>query len=424
MTTSALVVRPLRTQEEREQFCWLDVAVFSPPATPASVEQTSRFLATQPGLQLEHYRGAFLDDKLVGCYIISPRNLHMDSARLLTGCIGDVAVHPDYRKRGIASAMMLDAIQYAQQQPLALLMLDGIGDFYHRYGYTDVYDGETQEVQRASILALEAGPYTVRLAREEDAAAILALYKRHFGHYTASFERTLETQQHLLTRYLPNNRMLLAHDESGKARGYIILAREDAVFATEVAADNWEATRALIWHQAQRTEGPPTLRYHMPNHSPFTYRLIDHLEKTPDNPPPKFARDTWAIQGHTYHELRADWMGRVGHMPTLAEALLPELQTRWQRSPRSWSGTLRFEIGDDQFALRVDKQGVRFNRTPGIASETIQLTPQAFTQLIFGYRPAAYLLQESGYSAADEVSEILDVLFPNQHTWITSSDWF
>ena len=58
---------------------------------------------------------------------------------------------------------MHDAIEYAQAHKYSLLLLDGIPNFYHRYGYCDVYDLSTQEINRRAILALPESSYTVRL---------------------------------------------------------------------------------------------------------------------------------------------------------------------------------------------------------------------------------------------------------------------
>ena len=63
--------------------------------------------------------------------------MHVGTARLLTGCIGAVVTYPDHRHLGVATALMHDALAYAQSHHYALLLLDGIPKFYYRYGYDD-----------------------------------------------------------------------------------------------------------------------------------------------------------------------------------------------------------------------------------------------------------------------------------------------
>jgi hypothetical protein len=54
----------------------------------------------------------------------------------------------------------------------------------------------------------------------------------------------------------------------------------------------------------------------------------------------------------------------------------------------------------------------------------VRLSPQRFTQLVFGYRPVAWTLQQEGQVPPDEVVTVLKVLFPYGHEWIPASDWF
>jgi hypothetical protein len=54
----------------------------------------------------------------------------------------------------------------------------------------------------------------------------------------------------------------------------------------------------------------------------------------------------------------------------------------------------------------------------------VQLSPQRFTQLMFGYRLVALILHQGEQSPPDELVTVLNVLFPYGHTWIPASDWF
>ncbi len=108
------------------------------------------------------------------------------------------------------------ALAYARQHGYPLLLLDGIPKFYHRYGFCDVYDLSTQEMDRQAIQALSASPYAVRQARPEDAASLLALYERQFGSYTGSFARSLEHQMHWM-RHIDPEKLFVAGDRANLA---------------------------------------------------------------------------------------------------------------------------------------------------------------------------------------------------------------
>jgi GNAT superfamily N-acetyltransferase len=85
-------------------------------------------------------REAFLGEIYVGGYILLERWLCVGSARLRTGCISGVVTHPDYRHQGIATALMLDAINYAHSQQYAFLFLQSLPNFYYQFSYIDVLE--------------------------------------------------------------------------------------------------------------------------------------------------------------------------------------------------------------------------------------------------------------------------------------------
>ena len=215
MTASPLIIRsPLSPDELREHIeGYVQVAQsFSPDPLPEDTAQRRLHrLTTLPGYRSEQVRSAYCDGKLLGGYRIYERLLRIGAARLATGCIGGVYTLPEVRNQGVATALMHDAIAYAQAHDYPLLLLDGIPKFYYRYGYCDVYDLSTQELDRQAVLALPKSSCTVRLSTLDDAASLLALYERHFGSYTGSFERSIEQQAHWMQN-LDSEKLLLAID--------------------------------------------------------------------------------------------------------------------------------------------------------------------------------------------------------------------
>src|SRR5579884_3227065 len=212
MSTS-LRIRPAHTLEELRRYVegYVQVAQsFSPDPLPQDMaSRRLDRLTTLPAFRPEQVRCAYRDGEYVGGYHIAERRLRVGTARLLTGCIGGVYTLAHAREQGVASALMHDAIAYAQAHDYALLLLDGIPKFYHRYGYCDVYDLSVQELDHQAVLALPESSYMVRLATLDDAASLLALYNRHAGPYTGSFERSLEQQIHWM-QHMDLENLLLA----------------------------------------------------------------------------------------------------------------------------------------------------------------------------------------------------------------------
>jgi hypothetical protein len=111
-------------------------------------------------------------------------------------------------------------------------------------------------------------------------------------------------------------------------------------------------------------------------------------------------------------------------MPTLIQAVLPEWQARWRRSLLHWSGDINLAIGEEVYTLRISGRDLQVIDQPGEAAHTVPLSPQAFTQSLFGYQPVARLVQHSTQPLANDLLTVLNALFPTGHTWIPVSDWF
>lgn len=427
MVSSPILVRALASPTEREMHFQLADQAFSPNPSPASVQHWQQFVTTAPEYRPEQLRGAFRDGEQLGSYIFHERTLRMGAARLLTGCIGAVVTYPAHRHQSVATALMQDAINYARSHQYPLLLLDGIPKFYYRFGYTDMFDQSTQDIDRTAVLAQPPSPLSVRLATSADAASILALYDRHFGPYTGSFMRTVEQQAHRLQYRSPDNPLWLAVDPAGLPQGYLSLrGGTDRSQAQELAADTWAAALALLQHHARSLDGseaPASLRYRIPPRGPILQWMIASLE-VPDTSHWKNPAEEWVVQSHSYHHRFAGWMARLVSIPVLARALLPEWQSHWQRSLAHWSGTISLLVGEETCTLRINGRDLSLIDQPEATAEAIQLTPQLLTQLVFGYRPVTWMTQQTGQSFTSDLLSVLGVLFPVGHTWIPSSDWF
>src|SRR5439155_2365706 len=206
--------------------------------------------------------------------------------------------------RGVATALMEDAINYALSHHHAVLLLDGIPKFYHRFGYSDVFDQSSQDIDRAAILAQPPSTHTVRPTTTADVGSVLALYDRHYSPYTGSFTRTVEQQAHRLQHRLPENPLLLAVDADGQSQGYLSLWQGvDRSQAQELAADNWSAALALLQYHARLLNGsaaPASLRYRLPPTAPVLRELIDHLE-VPDTSHWGSPAEEWVVRSQSYH---------------------------------------------------------------------------------------------------------------------------
>ncbi len=440
MRVSPFLIRPALSSDELREHVegYVQVAQsFSPdPLPPDTATRRLQRLTTAPGFRPEQVRSAYRGGEQLGGYRIYEHLLRVGAARLPTGCIGGVYTRADVRNQGVATALMHDAIAYAEQHDYPLLLLDGIPKFYHRYGFCDVYDLTVQELDRQAVLALPESPYAVRMATPEDAADVLALYHRHAGPCIGSFERSIEQQSHWM-RHLEPGKLLLAIDPAGHVRGYLFLAamQERGPFflagtqLSELLVDDWPAAVALLQYHARLLDGqesqvaaPPVL-YIVPTSSPVAHWMADNLEVVDisDWDMPVLG---WAVREHTFRHRNAAWMARLVSLLALARAMLPEWRARWLRGLAYWSGEISLLVGDEAFTLRLAGKEVQLLHGPGSSAHTILLTPQAFTQAIFGYRPITDAMQLRERPLPDDVFAALTILFPTGQTWIAPSDWF
>ena len=426
MVLPSITVRALSTSEERERHCRFADQAFSQQPSPESARYWHEFVTTMPGYRPEQLRGAFRHDEQLGSYFLHERTMHVGTARLLTGCIGAVVTYPEHRHQGVATALMHDAIDYAQAHDYSVLLLDGIPRFYERYGYDDIFDVSVQDIDRAAILAQPPSLLHLRPVGLEDAGHIVTLYDRHFGPLTGSFTRTVEWQLHRLRFRSADNPLWLAVDASGAPRGYLALQGGTERFeAQELAADTWAAALALLQHHAHLLEGqdaPRTLRYRLPPCTEVLYDMIDALQ-VPDTTHWRHPPEAWAIRNQAYHHRFTGWMARLVSLRLLAQALLPEWQARWRQSLARWSGTISLMVGQDTCSLHFDNAHLQLTDVPE-GPISVRLSPQRFTQLVFGYRPVASILRQEAQTLPDAIATVLKVLFPCGHTWIPVSDWF
>jgi GNAT superfamily N-acetyltransferase len=421
-----IVVRPIETDAERDHYFYLSDMSFSDIPSPENVAFWQKYVTTLPYYHPERIRGAFKGDLQLGGYEIFERELHMGEARLTTGCIGSVNTDTEQRLQGAASALMRDAIAYAREQHYAFLLLDGIPKFYYRFGYTDVFDPPTQEINRQAILAQPPSSYTVREATLEDAQSALDLYHHQQYPYTASFTRTLEIQRHAFQNRLYNID-LLACDANGKVHGLLTLRKEVDRRGSELLSDDWQATLALLQYHANQfgsaeTE-PETLRYRLPDQHPIIYQLIEHLQ-IPDTSKVDHPTTFGSVLSKTFHHRHSGWMARITDLGTVVEGTLPEWQARWRRSLAYWSGALRFVIDGEPFALAINGTQIRIGDPQDQTNHVLHLSQQAMTQLLFGFRPITWFLQENEITVTPDALSALNILFPVGHTFITRSDDF
>ncbi len=412
MSLPAMTIRTVETEAEHQAFFQTMGADDNPNNAQLDSDKFARWLDwLQPrsALLRTTLRGAFQDSLCLGTYQIEERVLHIGPTRVLAGCIGEVATLPPFRRQGVATALMHDALAWAKQEGYPLLLLVGILNFYGRFGYTNIMDYSMQIVTLADLAAQPPSPYHVRSATAADSGVLLALYQKHYNR----FERSMALQEEHLRNRLPQKPSWLACDEHGEPQGYLLLnEHRDPGRAQEVAVNNWPATLALLHHHAAHigssSDASTRLRWPRPFDTAQAYEVSDHLP----------------VEWELYRVPDGEWMANVVDLSTLVRLLEATWRERWQRAERAWGGRLTQIIGDTSFTLVMDRQELRLLDQAEMDAPTLRLHPSTFTKLIFGWRPITWALSQLATEIPQELITVAEILYPLDRLWFPPSDEF
>src|SRR5690606_31788217 len=105
---------------------------------------------------------------------------------------------------------------------------------------------------------------------------------------------------------------LVAVDDAGQVRGYLV-GRGETALVTEAVADDIEAAQSLLADAGQRykAHGETVIRWIMPPDDAFFY----------------YARQLCDVKMCVEYLRNADWMGRIVDGERLLAALTPEFRT-------------------------------------------------------------------------------------------------
>jgi hypothetical protein len=299
---------------------------------------------------------------------------------------------------------MWDAVTYAREQGLALLLLNGIANFYQRFGFANVTDLCEQHIALTTINSLPRSSYTVRAALPADSEALLGRYRRHHN----CFERSRELQEHLQQKH-PH--WQLAIDPNGQICGYLVLhSKGERANAIEAVADDWQAGLALLHaHAAElpETERPAVLMWPLPLTSTTYYLLADQIE----------------LRSIITSIPQAEWMARIGSLAALVQQLLPHWQKRLQQFPVLHPLRLRHVIGDQEYSLAIDGPTIKLV-APQPTDRVVHMDPEVAIKLLFGYRPLRWAMAQPGQIIPTDLLPILERLYPIGPLWVPGSDHF
>jgi hypothetical protein len=179
-------------------------------------------------------------------------------------------------------------------------------------------------------------------------------------------------------------------------------------FGSEVAADDWPATLALLQHHARLLDTldtpPETVTWPLP----------------PDALPAMLLADHFTVEQTSHSRPWANWEAAIVDPLAVLEAMLPAWRERWQTTGRTT--TLALTVDGVRRRLELAPQGVTLAATRGDEAHAVSLTGRTLAPLLFGFRSVAWAALQDGQSIPFDAQPLLDILFPPRTPWIAPTD--
>jgi predicted acetyltransferase len=177
-------------------------------------EYFERHVLRDATLSLEDTRVLLRDGKIVSSVQIFPRNMWVSGRKIRFGGIGNVGTDPAFRKQGLASLLMRDALARMQERgyPLSVLTTD-INPYYGKFGYTTV----AREV--LTFTEIPRGDDARSFDRTHDLEAVMAIYEQYNAGSIGPEVRD-EAYWRAQFEFLGDETFLVA-EEAGRVIGYL-----------------------------------------------------------------------------------------------------------------------------------------------------------------------------------------------------------
>jgi len=404
-----MLIRHVQSEEDRRRVADLVAQAFSSEEEPYSqlYEYMFKIAPNDPTYRPENVRIVEVEGQVISHVSIVDRIIRVGGAALRMGGISGVTTHSAHRRRGYMRALMEDCLAYMERQGYDISLLEGIPDFYHRFGYVSVMPAYTLRIPAAEAEKLRQ-LLRVRRFRKSDLPAVMALYQADNSHRTGTVVRD-ETYWRWLLRCF--RRCQVAVDEQGRVRGYVWLAKSGRFRAIEAAGNDPLAVEGLLRFLARQAKA--------------RYSADIPLQLPPDHP---FARRALALCGGevTMRVSRnSGWMGRFINLKRAFTKLRGELSERLHLSAfKDWRGVLRLATDLGAIELGIAEGNILVREATEDKAIVCQLPQTALIQLLFGYRGVAEVASDHGVVIPEEALPLLSALFPAGHPFIAEPDYF
>lgn len=337
--------------------------------------------------------------------------MRIGSCEVLMGGIGGVSTHHKHRKKGYASIVMQDSVDWMGEHAFDVSMLFGIGDFYYRWGFITALASTTVGVPTRHAESVKRTS-RVRRFRKKDLATAIRIFNRDNARRTGTTVRRKSTwtpwRVGIEWREPPEIFLYSVRGKTVGVAGFCL--RKDRVECAELSAIDPAAFGGILRHAADLAINRRVAH------------VIFHLP--PDHPFVDFCREQ-GCQIRTNVPRAAGGMARVINQTQCLEKIAPELTRRLAESSLAgWSGTLDIVTDLERTRLNVRRGEVKVGTPRGRARVKLELPQQRLTQLLFGFQDIAFLLAHTPAKLTGDREDVIDTLFPRGHPYVWIPDRF
>jgi predicted N-acetyltransferase YhbS len=358
-----------------------------------------------------HSRVVEVDGRVVAYLRIFDRRMWVRGARLRAAGIGSVAVNPDYRRRGLAYALLRDTVALIQRDGyhVSFLGSEVAPLFYERLGWRVVRQpSHGAPAAEAAALPDSRAGLTIRPFEASDLPAVARIHAAATRGRTGAVARSL--------RYWTDHMSWL----DGDAGGFLVAvnAAGDLCAFVRGRSERWASTLMVLdAHCRKGAEACMAPLLGMLGSHAVSRGLKGIQASLPEGHPLGEAFASLLSAGVTT-EVRYPLMMRVVDLPGLLQGLAPHLSERLAavKAPV----TLAFEEDGERTYLRVVADGVRVSRRP--AGEVVTVSAGEAVLLLKGQRSVREVLARGDDPPTEEALTALEKLFPREPLHFSSAD--
>ena len=382
---------------------------------PQDMERHMRdSLWREPIFDPEHTRITVARGRVVAAVVMGPRQIRFGPVSVPALTIGPVGTHDRYRKRGYAAAAMNDATDYMKENAVLAAYLQGIPDFYFRFGYYPfMAPGNAKFNREEARKEMRAG--RLRIMTRQDLPAVSKLHTQATAERICAADRDPKLWDWLLgpggkSWLFSGPRVIL--DARGRPCGYLTLNPKGELRVREIVVKQDEPScRAALGALVREAKRRETKEITLP--LPWNDALA------------VFLRQYVGAEFKMWSNPTSGALLKIVDFPALMRKLEPLFARRWQAAPTlaDTAFTLESEIGAVGFTL--SHGGVRVaNRPVGKpGSEPCAYVPARWLSgLLTGYYSVADVAPRQGSVIPAELKPALEVLFPPAWPYVYQAD--